>query len=94
MDGAEKLKALFPIKVKITKEIIEEGRKSLWDTSRCIGALTLKSVLPEEFKDRATWGVYTGGVSYSKIRVTTEEGIDIMEVKKPRTVNLILSNYE
>lgn len=45
----EQIKALFPLKARITKEIIRQS--NIMVATNCIGALTLKSVLPDELKN-------------------------------------------
>lgn len=44
----EKIKALFPVTVEVTQEIINKGKEDIFNTGKCIGARTLASVLPEE----------------------------------------------
>lgn len=86
----EQIVALFPLKARITKEIIESAK--VFNARNCIGALTLKSVLPDELKGSASWGSRSSCSTFERfgLIVTTEEGIDMMEVKNPRNVTFIL----
>lgn len=81
----------LPIKFKITKKIIEEGKKNIYKTHKCIGALALEAAI----KDTAystRWGCVSGIIfreGYESIQITTLENIDLMEIKKPQEVTFI-----
>jgi hypothetical protein len=85
----QEIKALFPLKANITEEIINTA--TLLDTSRCIGAKTLQSVLPKELK--VDWGVYYGDIivdDEQRIQITTTEQINMMSIKLPQSVTFII----
>lgn len=83
-------KKLFPRKVMITQDIIDEANNI--SCINCIGAKTLFSIFDDkETYYLASWGsvngtLYTASKNY---KITTEEGINMMEVKKPMEVTLI-----
>ena len=82
------IRTLFPLKATITQEIIDNAK--LHNRFKCIGALTLKSVIPE---GNPSWGNTIGSIGVSggeRIVLTTEEGIEMMCVKQPREVTFIL----
>ena len=88
----EQIKALFPLKAKVTKEIIEEAQ--ILNSRKCIEALTLKSVLPEKLKSLASWGTVNTANTFLKydLTVTTIERVNMMTIKEPCTVTFILEN--
>lgn len=88
--NTEQIKALFPLKAMVTQEIIDSAK--LMNPLKCIGALTLKSVFPEELKELVSWGVTDTGDTLKNwgLIVTTEEGFDFMEIKNPCEVTFIV----
>lgn len=86
----EEILAWFPKKAKITQEIINEAK--LYRSNLCIGALTLKTILPDEYKDKASWGIFTSFGTFPKdnIVITTDDNVDMMMVKEPREVTFII----
>ena len=84
----QEIKSLFPLKAMITQEIIDNAR--LYNTKRCIGALTLKSVVPDDSVD---WGDLSGYIEsdeYSRVWITTRGRVSMMDVIKPQEVTFIL----
>ena len=89
------LKNLFPVTVQITQEQIDRGRVHIYSTTRCVGALVLKSIVG----DRAdvSFGCSSGtvikldGSDCWTVNVK-KDGIkfDMMEVLKPTTVTFEL----
>lgn len=84
---------LFPLKGKITQEIIDKA--DTMDPSNCIGALTLGAALEGKITKEdsiISWGVYTGlnEINGQAVRLTTEEDIDMMDVIKPQKVTFII----
>lgn len=90
MKNFEEFKSLFPIKAKITQEIIDTAE--LYDNKNCIGAKALREVLPEKFKLKADWGADNTVILIEGYRVylTTEERINLMKVTEPMDVTFIL----
>lgn len=98
------IKKLFPITVEVTQEIINSA--FIMNSEKCIGALTLKSILPSENKKTTFWGVSGGGIW--KKGVTTQQSFDdtalllidsvdengkpinMMYIKEPQTVTFKL----
>jgi len=83
---------MFPIETEITKEILD----SITDMGRnnahyCIGAKTLKSVLPS-LSDKIFWGRTTGAIytSEGKIIITTKELIDMPYVTEPTKITFTI----
>lgn len=82
---------LFPATVMITREMIATA--VLKDTSACIGALALKSFLPE--KCQVVWGVDTGSILCKNSVTRLSTGIDVMHITEPQEVTFkITSHYE
>ena len=84
--------SLFPMEAYITQEIIDNSSRYL--TKKCIGALTLKTILPEEFKDKASWGDTKTQEVIPGYIITTEEGISMMDVIEPQKVTFIITKKE
>lgn len=90
---------LFPIETEITQEILdsitEMGRNN---AHYCIGAKTLKSVLPntigedKKIHEKVFWGKTTGSIylSTGRIKITTKEGIDMTKVSAPTKITFII----
>jgi len=81
---------LFPITANITQEIIDKAY--LGDIRKCIGALTLKTVIPE---NDVIWGVESGGiypneVGEQAVKITTVEKTNMTDVTKPQEVTFIM----
>ncbi len=88
------LSEVFPLKGFITQEIIDKSNVN--DTSNCIGTNTLKEALGENTNlfDYIGWARHSGAnssIEKGSIRITTVEGIDLMEVKRPQEVTFIIS---
>jgi len=60
------IKALFPITVDITQEIID--RSIYADRNNCVAATTLKTVLPQELHSEIDWGTGIGHIGGITIR--------------------------
>jgi len=89
----ESIKALFPIKVRITKEMINSAK--LYNVRYCIGAKALKKALPNIAKHKdfdIKWGVYSGRILNTKDNydISIATNIDMMEIKQPKTVTFKL----
>lgn len=87
----EEIKALFPLKAMITQDIIDNSDVN--DCTDCIGANTLKSVLPEELKKYAQWCITYEWGKYGTdelICITTIEGVDMMKITEPMEVTFII----
>lgn len=87
------LSEVFPLKGFITQDIIDKS--VLMDTTNCIGANTLKEALGENINlfDYIGWAIHSGANSSKErgsVRITTVEGIDLMEVKRPQEVTFII----
>ena len=84
--------ALFPLKATITQEIIDKA--NIMDEYNCIGALTLKSVIPDtyDFHHKLAWGCDCGlqGIYKKPVLLTTLEGINMMNVKTPQEVTFVV----
>lgn len=84
----------FPITVNLTQEIIDEGRKAVWDSDNCVGARLLKAAIAD--KDfvgvKAEWGFRNGSLHtyHGNVEVGTEQDDDMTQVLKPGTYTLIL----
>ncbi len=95
---AEKYAKLFPITRNVTKTIITKAQGHLYDGARCIGALTLKAALGANFKDKdliqeGIWGASYGELKFvdgTRLTITTEEKLDMMEITTPTKVTLII----
>lgn len=92
--NSETIKSLFPLKAKVTQEIIKKANISI--SSNCIGALTLKSVLPEDLHRHIHWGCWNGVYCdlLNYIEITTENGADFMDMTKETDVVFILGHTE
>ena len=91
----EEFISLFPLKAEITKNIIDEA--DIDNVKNCIGALTLKSMIPniEEITKYWGWGTTQGTqklLDGSYITLTTTKNIDMMGVKRPRKAVFIIKN--
>lgn len=88
------IKAMFPLKAMVTQEIIDSAR--IFSTSQCIGAKTLRSVLPDELKNHVSWAVTDSDGTFGNLgfNVTTIEGFDMMNIKEPCEVTFILRDLE
>lgn len=80
------LKELFPIKVMVTKEMINEADKS--NPYKCIGAKALRSVMPKQFAGNITWSNITGTIygGLDSLLIGTEEKLPMMCITKPMEV--------
>ncbi len=94
------IKKLFPITVEITKEILDSA--FILNSEKCIGALALKSILPDEVKNQAYWGCASGGIWKKGVTVNEtfndnalvliqsvdENGnpINMMNIREPQTI--------
>lgn len=96
MKKAEVL-ALFPLKGKVTLEIIEKA--VLMDGGNCIGALTLKEALGvnNDGRNLISWMSVNGGIMAENIDrdfhycvLTTEEEVRMMQVVEPMEVTFII----
>ena len=81
--------ALFPLKAMVTQEIIDNA--NIMDTRNCIGALTLKSVLPK-YTDSLEWGAISGNIITDEgiVHISTFKLVDMMMVKEPQEVTFVL----
>lgn len=87
----EEIKALFPLKGKLTKTILRTSKIS--DSQRCNGALTLKKALGEIEGLYVSWGdTETNSTEFKGeiIRIGTEENLDFMEATEPQEVTFLL----
>lgn len=81
---------LLPLTVRVTKEMIEEGRKNLINFRECIGAQLLITLFPTA--QTKYWWVEDGMLAFedgSNIYLTTTNRRDIMEIRKPTTITLV-----
>ncbi len=89
--NTEQIKALFPLKAMVTQEIIDEA--DMLSSSHCYGALTLKSVLPDELKEDVCWfnreGLLSDSTEEQDFRITTEEDVAFLYTKEPQEVTFI-----
>lgn len=88
----EEIIAIFPKKVLITQEIIDEGQPNRNNVFKCIGALTLSSLLPEELHKYTIWGSNSGTVLIEggdHVQVEAIEGVNMMMIDRPIEVTLI-----
>lgn len=85
----------FPLEFEITQDIINNA--DVYDIDNCIGALSLKKALGFE---HVTWAADTGSLHYNDKEnslcfvdtISTEEGINMMEVTEPQKVTFIVQN--
>jgi len=85
----KQIKNIFPVKVQVTQEMIDNAK--LGDIYGCIGALALRSLnIPEVIEIK--WGAWTGFIitEKSEIHITTDKEINVMEIKKPTEVTFKL----
>jgi hypothetical protein len=102
-ENLEKFKALFPMEVKVTKNIINTAK--IFDTRACIGALALRKGLGKKGLDllkerRTSWGLYDGhqivliedDISAELVCSYDEndERVDMTDVEEPFTVTFKL----
>ena len=79
----------FPLKVKITKNLIKEGKKSLFDVTNCIGARALRKGLKVPHSPNYRWGRMNGHIHLGDDSITLKSfdlngnKIDVMEIKEP-----------
>jgi uncharacterized protein (DUF1919 family) len=93
----EKFRSLFPLKGMITQEIIDNSDR--YCSNNCVGALTLKAALGENFElicvNVGLWIDVTGYVltkdNYTT-RLKTLEEIPMMKVLEPQEVTFVLDN--
>lgn len=90
----ETVKSWFPLSVFVSQDIINNS--DIHRVSKCIGANSLKSVMPKSLSDRITWGrtqghINLGGndIDWVPIHVNSGE-IDMMEITKPQWVTISL----
>ena len=89
----EKFISLFPLKGRITQEIIESS--DIGDSDNCIGANTFRKAIGDNislFQDTG-WGTDIGHmvlIDDTIVDIGTEEDIDMMEVVEPRDVTFII----
>lgn len=90
MATIEQIKALFPLKAKVTKEIINNSDTS--ETFNCIGANTLKQALPQSNETEVLWGNWSGNVyvNNQSFEVTTKENLMFMGVKEEIEITFII----
>ncbi len=91
--NTEQIKALFPLKAMVTQEILDSA--IVLSSSRCYGALTLKSVLPDELKNSISWfdkeGLLSNSLEEQDFYITTQEGVEFLSGDKiVREVTFIL----
>lgn len=79
---------MFPLKFFITQEIIDQGRKSIDNSGKCIGALSLKAATGNP---RAKWGNVFGEfpIDNKWKTITTQGRIRMMELTEPTEVTFI-----
>ena len=100
----EEIEKLFPFEFEITNEIIQEGRKNIYNSNKCIGALSLKSVLNTlKIGNECSWGFVSGTLyeldnEYRLIPmliISTIEEINFMTLIKPTKVTFqTIKQYE
>ena len=81
----EEFKKLFPLKGKLTQEIIDNA--DINSILRCRGARAIKEALNSDNFD-ISWGRVDGFINYYP--VTTIERIDFMKQETPMEVTFIL----
>lgn len=92
---AAKIKALFPLKFKVTNKIIEWSNRE--DIHNCIGANSLKEALGITERNttvKISWGRTDGNVELKSkdgkssitLYVSNKDKVDMMKIEKPRTV--------
>jgi hypothetical protein len=96
MENTEKFKALFPMEVEVTQDIIDEA--DIGDSKHCIGALALNKGLGKEglsllHKGYGSWANCVGcqvlfNDEYAMLFSYDEKGerVMMMDVEKPFTV--------
>lgn len=93
MTKIEQFKALFPLKGRVTQEIIDEADIDDWQN--CVGALTLSEALGENIQlvDKINWGNDRGFPKVDKetVILTTKEKYNMMGITKPVDVEFILA---
>lgn len=86
------IEALFPLKGKLTKEILRKAKK--WNPEECAGALTLRAAIGDKYpkEEYLAWGTTWGemGTYNTGIDVTTEENYDFFNADTEREVTFIL----
>ncbi len=83
--------ALFPLKGRITKDIINKA--DVMDIRGCRGARTLKAALGPKSKNKdIIWGTNDGYATIGKVRyrIGTKEGIDFMNQNREKNVTFII----
>jgi hypothetical protein len=83
------MKPVFPLKFKVTNEILDYAIPG--DMTTCIGARALQAALMDCFYTRITWCAF-GGHIYVKNRkyaVSTKEQVDMRKIMRPRNVTFI-----
>lgn len=85
----EEIKRLFPLEGEVTQDIIDSA--NVWNSLNCIGTKTLRQAIGEDKLKGfgIVWGVRDGTVyingegGYMKFCVTTENGVNMMDVIEP-----------
>jgi hypothetical protein len=83
------------VRVDLTQEEFNDGRRLLFNTEKCIGATALKKAFPNY--DKVSFGAISGQV-YSKKFLYTYETLDtdgkelvVMCLEKPQTIVFVLT---
>lgn len=89
------MKHLFPLKGKITQDIIDNS--NINDGNTCIGANTLRAALGDHLNlgSFLCWGAIDGNILTSSgeiLDIDTEGSINFMQVTEPRDVTFIIIN--
>lgn len=87
----EQIKSLFPLKAKVTQEIIKESYRDRMNRSRCIGARSLKSVLPPEIHNLVEWRVMEGHI-YTSHPVLVYADKNPMRITEPTEIEFYILN--
>lgn len=97
----KEIEALFPRKARITEQIIRDA--DIMDADHCIGARTLKAVLPPEISpENVSWIGYTGAIESTDpadtedpdVVITTLEGVRFPLAVEEQDVTFIAISRE
>lgn len=87
----EQIKSLFPLKAKVTQEIINEGHRDRMNRGKCIGARSLKSVLSPEIHNLVEWRVMDGNIyTYKPVLVYADK--NPMRITAPTEIEFYILN--
>lgn len=92
----EELKKLFPVTVDVTEEMIKQGSENVYNTSKCIGALALVSVLrpdlvkyDDDMSRRHSWGTRSGTICETSVFQEGDEFFNVESTLNGRSINMM-----